>query len=125
MDIEEAEIEMCKRHKRYFEETKVIGSLAWRYKHWFKGDIDVQRDICLFNARYSSSLKIEFACDGCYEDIVGRWYRCLCCIEFDLCTNCYESGKTKSEHLDSHEIIELRFVKPISNIQREEFLLFD
>ena len=125
MDIEEAEIEMCKRHKRYFEETQVIGTSSWRYKHWFIGEIDVQRDICLFKARYSSSLKLKFICNGCFENIERRWYRCLRCIDFDLCNNCYKSGKTTIEHLDSHEFIDLRLVKVISNIQKEEFVLFD
>ena len=39
---------MHKRYKRYFEETKVIGSDAWAKKHWPEGEIDVQRDISLF-----------------------------------------------------------------------------
>ena len=126
MDIEEAEIEMCKRHERYFEETNVIGYSAWCKKHWRKGEIDVQRDICLFKARYSSSLKLAFfACDGCSDKVEGRWYRCLHCTDFDLCTNCYKSVKTTSEHLESHEIIELRLVKVISSFQGEEFVLFD
>ena len=125
MDIEQAEIEMCKRHKRYFEETKVIGTYAWRYKHCFQGEIGVQRDISLFEARYSSSLKIGYACNGCSKNIEGWWYRCLHCIDFDLPTNCYKSGKATIEHLDSHEFIELRLVKVISNIQKEEFVLFD
>ena len=119
VDIEEAEIEMCKRHKRYFEETKAIGAYAWNSKHVLKGEVDVQRDICLFKARYSSSIEIEFTCDGCSEKIQSGWYRCLHCIDFDLCTNCFKSGKTTSEHLDSHEIIELRLVKAISNFQTE------
>ena len=121
MDMEEAEIEMCKRHKRYFEETKIIGTLAWRQKHLLKGETDVKRDICLFKARYSSSLKLVFKCDGCSKNIEGRWYRCLQCIDFDLCTNCYKSVKTTSEHLDAHDIIELRLVKAIANFQREKF----
>ena len=121
MDMEEAEIEMCKRHKRYFEETKIIGTLAWRQKHLLKGETDVKRDICLFKARYSSSLKLVFICDGCSKNIEGRWYRCLHCIDFDLCTNCYKSVKTTSEHLDAHDIIELRLVKAIATFQREKF----
>ena len=125
MNIEEAEIEMCKRHKRYFEETNVIGSYAWCKKHWLKGEIDVQRDISLFKARYSSTLKLEFICSGCSEKIEDRWYRCLHCIDFDLCTSCCKSVKTTSEHLESHEIIELRLVRAISNFQLEEFVLFD
>ena len=115
MDIEEAEIEMCNRHKRYFEDTKANESYAWRFKLWVKGEVDVQRDICLFKARYSSSLKLKFICGVCSKKIKGRWYRCLHCTDFNLCTNCYENGKTTSEHLDSHKIIELRFVKAILN----------
>ena len=122
MDIEEAEIEMCKRHKRYFEETKI---LAWRREDWLKGETDVQRDISLFNARYSSSLKIKYICDGCSKNIEGRWYRCLHCIDFDLCTSCYESVKATSEHLDAHEIIELRLVKVIGNFQRKKFIIIN
>ena len=125
MDKEEAEIEMCKRHKRYFEETKVIGTSAWRYKHSFQGDFDVQRDISLFEARYSSSLKMAYVCNGCFEDIEGCWYRCLRCLDCDLCTNCYTKGEAISGHLDSHEVIEFRLVKAISNIQREDSVLFD
>ena len=125
MDIEAAEIDMCKRHKRYFEETKMYGTSAWSQKHWLKGEIDVQQDICLFKARYSSSLKIKYECDGCSKNIEGRWYRCLHCIDFDLCTNCYQSVKAASEHLDAHEIIELRLVKAIANFQRKKFVIID
>ena len=125
MDMEEAEIEMCKRHKRYFEETKINGISAWRREHWLKGEIDVQRDISLFKARYSSSLKIGYICDGCSKNIEGRWYRCLHCIDFDLCTSCYKSVKATSEHLDAHEIIELRLVKVIGNFQRKKFIIID
>ena len=125
MDIEEAEIEMCKRHKRYFEETKINGISAWFRKHWLKGEIDVQRDICLFHARYSSSLESVLVCDGCSKNIEGRWYRCLHCIDFDLCINCYKSVKTTSEHLGAHEVIELRLVKFLSNFQGEKFVIID
>ena len=75
---------MCKRHKGYFEETEVIGTYAWCKKHCLKGEIDVQRDIGLFKARFSSSLKIVFKCDGCSDTIKDRWYRCLHCIDFNL-----------------------------------------
>ena len=115
MSLEEAEIEMCKRHKRYFEETKTTGTYAWRNKHSLKGEVDVQRDICLFQARYSSRIKLDFMCDGCSEKIESCWYRCLHCIDFDLCTICHKKRKTTNEHLDSHEIIELRLVKTILN----------
>ena len=116
---------MCKRHKRYFEETEVIGTYPWSKKHWLNGEIDVQRDICLFKARYSYSLKLVFTCDGCSKKINGQWYRCLHCIDFNLCINCYKSAKTTTEHLDSHQFTELRLVKEILSFQRKEFVLFD
>ena len=116
VDIEEAELEMYKRHKRYFEEAKVMGTSTWKYMHDFKGDIDVQRDIFLFEARYSSSLKLRFICDECSEEIKNHWYRCLHCICMDLCTNCYKNEKSPSGHLDSHEFIYLRLVEATSNL---------
>ena len=119
MDIEEAEIEMCKRHKRYFEDTKGIGTFPLYRKHWFKEQVDVQRDISLFKARYSHSLKLKFHCNGCSTDIEGHWYRCIYCIDFNLCTDCFKIGKTTSEHLDSHEIVELRLVKRISRYKEK------
>ena len=115
VDLEEAEIEMCARHKRYFEETKATGTSAWCLKHHLKGQVDVKQDICLFKARYSSRLKLKFTCDGCSKKIGGSWYRCLNCIDVNLCTNCYNSGKKPSDHLNSHEIIELRLVKAALN----------
>ena len=48
MDIEEAEIEMCKRHKRYFEDTKGIGTFPLYRKHWFKKQVDSKEiSVCL------------------------------------------------------------------------------
>ena len=111
MDKEEAEIEMCKRHKRYFQEAKTIGTDVWRKENDNKGQVDAQRDINLFKARYSSNLKISFMCDGCSEEIIGRWYRCLHCVDMDQCANCFMSGRKPNEHLDCHEVIELRLVK--------------
>ena len=124
VDTDEAEIEMCKRHKRYFEEAKAMGISAWREMHC-KGPVDVQRDICMFKARYSVNLDISFICDTCLEEIRGIWYRCLHCIDMDLCANCYNSGQKPSEHLESLEFIELRLVKVKLNSLIEPFILFD
>ena len=121
--IEEAEIEMCKRHNRYFEDTKGIGAFPLNRKHWFKEQVDLQRDISLFRVRYSHSLELKFHCNVCCNDIKSHWYRCIHCIDVNLCINCFKSGKTIWEHLDSHEVIELRLVKRIS-IFREKSLFY-
>ena len=125
MNIEEAEVEMYKRHKRYFEEVKAIGTGAWCSQNCLKGQIDVQRDIGLFKVRYSSKLEIPFYCDGCsYYFIGGCVYRCHYCTDMNLCKNCFNSGKIPSDHLDWHEFMEFRFVKVICNFQIEWFNLF-
>ena len=124
MDTDEAEIETYKRHKGYFEEAKAMGIYAWKEMNC-KGPVDVQRDINLFKARYSFNLDISFICDTCFEDIRGIWYRCLHCTDMDLCANCYNSGQKPSEHLESHEIIELRLVKVTLNSLIEPFVTFD
>lgn len=110
---------MCKRHNRYFEEVKAIGFAFWQYENVSIGQVDVQRDICLFVARYSSKLKLPFSCGGCFEIITGRWYRCLHCIDMDLCASCYNIGKKPSDHLHLHEVIELRLIKVKHKFTRE------
>ena len=122
MDKEEAEVAMCNRHKRYFEEAKAIGSGDWCIQNRSNGQNDVKRDISMFIARYSSKLEVSCICDGCSEKIRGQRYRCLNCIDMDLCNNCYKSGRKPNEHLDSHEVIELRLV--ISNFETVKILLF-
>ena len=119
VDKEEAEIEMCKRHKRYFQEAKTIGMGVWHEENCNKGQVDVQRDINLFKARYSFSLKIRIMCNGCSEYIRGRWYRCLHCVDMDQCDDCFMSGRKPIEHLDCHEVIELRLVKLTYHFQVE------
>ena len=116
MDIEEAEVEMYKRHKRYFEGAKAIGRSAWCFHNGSKGQVDVQRDIGLFKVRYSSKLKIPYYCQGCSESFIGSVYRCIHCTDMNLCNDCYNSGRTPSEHLDLHEFMKLRFVNVTSNL---------
>lgn len=110
---------MYKRHKGYFQEAKAIGIDAWCDQNRLKAQVDVQRDISLFIARYSANLEVVITCDGCSEKIRGRRYRCLHCIDMDLCINCYNSGRKPSEHLESHEVIDLRFVRSTSNFLAE------
>ena len=118
-DEEKAEIEMCRRHKRYFKEAKAIGTKVWCKQNQFKEQVDIKRDISLFLARYSSKLGVSFMCDGCLEEIRECWYKCLHCIDIDLCANCYKTGRKPIDHLDLHEVIELRLVKAILHFQTE------
>lgn len=44
------------------------------------------------------------SCDACGKSsFSGKRYKCLMCYDFDLCTECYESGETgTSRHSTSH-----------------------
>ena len=108
-DEDDAEVEMYKRHKHYLKLTKITGIYALLNQDFLKWqDVDVQRDIHLFIARYSYPFKVGSKCDGCLEHIRGGRYKCLHCMDIYLCTNCYSNGRKPNEHLESHEVIELR-----------------
>ena len=113
---------MYKRHKSYFEETKTIGVNAWLNRNLMKAQVDVQRDINLFMARYSNQIAFLVRCSECSKAIRGPRYRCMCCIDLELCSNCYTSGKKPSEHLEPHEVIELRLVKVTTNFRKNSLV---
>lgn len=48
--------------------------------------------IQMFVARFCDLLDVEITCDGCGVTLPGRRYRCVQCVDMDLCTTCY-SGK--------------------------------
>ncbi|XP_053615715.1 E3 ubiquitin-protein ligase Kcmf1 isoform X2 [Plodia interpunctella] len=43
------------------------------------------------------------SCDSCLKNnFRGRRYKCLICIDYDLCAACYESGATTNQHTTEH-----------------------
>ncbi|XP_037867972.1 E3 ubiquitin-protein ligase KCMF1 [Bombyx mori] len=43
------------------------------------------------------------SCDSCLKNnFRGRRYKCLICIDYDLCATCYESGATTNQHTTEH-----------------------
>ncbi|XP_034836222.1 E3 ubiquitin-protein ligase Kcmf1 isoform X1 [Maniola hyperantus] len=43
------------------------------------------------------------SCDSCLKNnFRGRRYKCLICIDYDLCAACYESGATTNQHTPEH-----------------------
>ena len=53
---------------------------------------DLFQAIQMFVARFCDLLDVEITCDGCGVTLPGRRYRCVQCVDMDLCTTCY-SGK--------------------------------
>lgn len=50
----------------------------------------------MFVARFCDLLDVEITCDGCGITLPGRRYRCVQCIDMDLCTTCYSGELTLS-----------------------------
>jgi len=61
------------------------------------------------------------SCDSCStggedaQDIVGPYFRCMECDDFDLCKNCFSANKDlqKGEHKKEHKMIEVLEQLPI------------
>ena len=37
-------------------------------------------------------------CDVCKDDITGMRWKCMKCLDIDLCTHCYNEGKHSLDH---------------------------
>ena len=103
----EDEIELCKRHKKYFEDVKKITSVIWCRRREYES-LDVIRDMNFFMSRYTTSSQFVSTCNGCASPLPWEKYRCLDCLDLELCEGCYLSGKRPNGHLITHKTIELR-----------------
>ena len=43
----------------------------------------------MFVAKFCDLLDVEISCDGCGVTLPGHRYRCLECMDVDLCATCY------------------------------------
>ncbi|KAK7112606.1 zinc finger ZZ-type and EF-hand domain-containing protein 1-like isoform X2 [Littorina saxatilis] len=105
-DEELKEYEQC---MKWFEECYkgVAGFNAW-YSHKEDASKEERKAIQMFVARFCDLLDVEITCDGCGVTLPGRRYRCLHCVDMDLCTTCYSGGvKPEGEHNDDHDFVHL------------------
>ncbi|CAL1538237.1 unnamed protein product [Lymnaea stagnalis] len=105
---EEEEMEDYERSMRWYSEI----TQSEEINDWFKqkeGGKDDKKSVKMFVARFSDVLDVEISCDGCGVTLPGRRYRCLQCMDMDLCTSCFSGGVEPEEHRDSHEIVHLVF----------------
>jgi next to BRCA1 gene 1 protein len=64
-------------------------------------------------------------CDACEKDrIRGDRYKCLVCIDYDLCGECFERGRETEQHLTDHALAHFKipgelFGEKIQNANRE------
>ena len=66
----------------------------------------------MFIARYSDLLDTEVMCDACNSSLPGRRYRCLECVDVDLCIACFAGGimPLPGEHKEDHDLVQFVYV---------------
>ncbi|KAI7693134.1 E3 ubiquitin-protein ligase KCMF1 [Sarcoptes scabiei] len=43
------------------------------------------------------------SCDSCHKrNFCGKRYKCLICLDYDLCAECHDSGTISGQHISSH-----------------------
>ncbi|XP_071105472.1 zinc finger ZZ-type and EF-hand domain-containing protein 1-like isoform X1 [Haliotis cracherodii] len=103
---EEEELKEYDQYMHWFEES------SRGFSNWYRRKEDASKEekkaIQMFVARFCDLLDVEISCDGCGATLPGRRYRCLQCVDMDLCTTCYSGGvKPHGEHKDEHDIVHL------------------
>ncbi|XP_078346247.1 zinc finger ZZ-type and EF-hand domain-containing protein 1-like isoform X2 [Oculina patagonica] len=84
--------------------------MAWIHRLQSEAQtVDERRRMHLFVARFSDILDVTITCNGCDITLSGRRYRCLNCLDVDLCNTCYLNGVKPDGHLESHDVIDMRF----------------
>ncbi|KAL3875978.1 hypothetical protein ACJMK2_033871 [Sinanodonta woodiana] len=97
--------------KEYDQHMKWFGECSEGFINWYKKKEDLSDDekkcVQMFIARFCDLLDVEVTCDGCGVTLPGRRYRCLQCVDMDLCATCYSGGVKPVKHTDDHDIIHL------------------
>ncbi|KAK8877497.1 HET-domain-containing protein [Apiospora arundinis] len=96
----------------YTDREKGDGDMYWMVKSPH-GDYTATMQICRktdgsdgWTVSYEDAIPKPHhsTCDQCEKPIFAKRYRCLQCLEFDLCSPCMEKAKqTKDEHVDQHD----------------------
>lgn len=84
------------------------------FDRWYSGNKmdhgsrEDRKAVQMFVARFCDMLDVEVSCDGCSVTLPGRRYRCLQCVDMDLCATCYAGGvKPEGDHSDDHDMVHL------------------
>ena len=106
-EAETKEIEMYKRHREYFKAALEINVVMWCDLRQYES-LSVIRDMNLFIVRYAHLIEFDVTCDGCSVLLPLNKYRCLTCLDLDLCESCHNNEVISKSHLNMHRMIGLR-----------------
>ncbi|XP_049325560.1 zinc finger ZZ-type and EF-hand domain-containing protein 1 [Astyanax mexicanus] len=105
---EEDEIADYERNTEWMDEC-----MDGMFEKWFdkiaQASPEDKRKMHMFIARYCDLLNVEISCDGCERIAPGHRYRCLQCMDMDLCKTCFLSGAKPEGHEDDHEMVNMEY----------------
>uniref|UniRef100_A0A3P9L8A9 Zinc finger, ZZ-type with EF hand domain 1 n=1 Tax=Oryzias latipes TaxID=8090 RepID=A0A3P9L8A9_ORYLA len=105
---EEDEITDYKKNQEWMDECMDGMFEKWYDKIDEEDSVEDKRKMHMFIARYCDLLNVVISCDGC--DRMAPWhrYRCLQCMDMDLCKTCFLGVKPEG-HEDDHEMVNMEY----------------
>ncbi|CAL8364108.1 unnamed protein product [Lota lota] len=106
---EEDEIAVYKKNQEWMDECADGMFEKWYDKIGEEGSMEDRRKMHRFIARYCDLLNVVISCDGCERIAPWHRYRCLQCMDMDLCKTCFLSGAKPEGHEDDHEMVNMEY----------------
>uniref|UniRef100_A0A8C5D009 Zinc finger ZZ-type and EF-hand domain containing 1 n=1 Tax=Gadus morhua TaxID=8049 RepID=A0A8C5D009_GADMO len=106
---EEDEIAVYKKNQEWMDECADGMFEKWYDKIGEEGSVEDRRKMHRFIARYCDLLNVVISCDGCERIAPWHRYRCLQCMDMDLCKTCFLSGAKPEGHEDDHEMVNMEY----------------
>jgi len=64
----------------------------------------------MFVAKYCDLLQVETVCNGCGNSLPATRYRCLQCVDTDLCSDCFAGAiQPLSCHKEDHDFVHFMY----------------
>ncbi|KAM8835522.1 zinc finger ZZ-type and EF-hand domain-containing protein 1 isoform 1-T1 [Synchiropus picturatus] len=106
---EDDEIADYKRNQDWMDECMDGMFEKWYSKIDEEEAMEDKRKMHMFIARYCDLLNVVISCDGCERMAPWHRYRCLQCMDMDLCKTCFLSGAKPEGHEDDHEMVNMEY----------------
>ncbi|KAM3601090.1 uncharacterized protein V6R79_007539 [Siganus canaliculatus] len=106
---EEDEITDYKKNQDWMDECMDGMFEKWYDKIEEEESMEDRRKMHMFIARYCDLLNVVISCDGCERMAPWHRYRCLQCMDMDLCKTCFLSGAKPEGHEDDHEMVNMEY----------------
>ncbi|XP_034034875.1 zinc finger ZZ-type and EF-hand domain-containing protein 1 [Thalassophryne amazonica] len=106
---EEDEIADYKKNQEWMDECMDSMFEKWYEKIDEEESSEDKRKMHMFIARYCDLLSVSISCDSCKRMAYWHRYRCLQCMDMDLCKTCFLSGAKPEGHEDDHEMVNMEY----------------